>query len=97
MTTDSEITFHKHGGVTYAGRDAVEAVAMIYLWSSLKLWASCGIIPTRGYGITKMLARASGWTGKKYPRNKAGALQAAADVKLLADELKAAIPQTVIE
>ena len=92
---DAEITFHKSGGVTYAGRDAVEAVAMLYLWSSLKLWAETGIIPTRGYGITKMLGRATGWTGKKYPRSKVGALAAADDCKILADELKAAIPQTV--
>ncbi len=94
--TDSEITFSP-GGTTYSGKDAVNVVAMFALWSSLNLWRKTGMIPTRGYTITKMLARATGWTGKKYPRNKNGAWQAANDVKLLADELKAAIPQTVVE
>jgi hypothetical protein len=94
--SDSEITFSP-GGTTYSGQDAVSVVAMYALVSSLNLWHRCGMIPTRGYGISKMLARATAWTGKKYPRNKNGAWQAAGDVKMLADELKAAIPQRVIE
>jgi hypothetical protein len=60
------------------------------LWSSLKLYAKTGMIPTRGVGITKMLAFASDITGKKYTRKQV--LQAAEDVKVWADEMKAALP-----
>jgi hypothetical protein len=94
--SDSEIVFSKHGGVTYSGADAVSVVAMYALWSSLKLWVATGIIPTRGYGITKMLAQAERYTGKKYHGNrKSRAMEAADDLKRQADELKAAIPQSV--
>jgi hypothetical protein len=76
--------------VAYVGTDAVSAVRAITLASALKLWAKTGMIPTRGWTITKMLQAASGITGKKYKRKEA--IQAAEDCLKWANEMKAALP-----
>lgn len=94
MTTSSEITYHRGGGVTFSGPDAVAFVRAAALASSLKLYAVAKIIPTRGVTITKMLAIATGITGKRYKRGEA--LKAAADVEKWAREMKAALPQTEV-
>lgn len=80
---------------TYVGRDAVSVVKALTLWSAIRLYVRSGgrIIPTRGVGITKMLALATQFTGKKYKRSEAA--QAADDVKKWADEMKAALPVVV--
>jgi hypothetical protein len=77
---------------TYVGRDAVAVVKALTLWSALKLYHNSGgrIIPTRGVGITKMLALVTQYTGKKYKRTEV--ITAAEDVKKWADEMKAALP-----
>lgn len=75
---------------SFVGADAVNYVRAELLASSLRLYASSGIRPTRHVGPAAMLAMATGYTGKKYKR---GAYEvAAADVKKWADEMKAALP-----
>jgi hypothetical protein len=86
-----------HIGVTdgkctsFVGNDAVNYVRAELLASSLRLYASCGIRPTRTVGPTQMLQMATGYTGKKYKRSEY--IKAADDVKKWADEMKAALPK----
>ena len=67
--TDSYVEFGK-GGASFVGRDAIEFFKVMNLRNSISLYQKCGIIPTRGFGITKMLALASKYTGQKYKRNE---------------------------
>lgn len=75
---------------TFVGPDATNYVRAEMLASSLRLYAACRIIPTRGVTATKMLKMASGYTHKAYKRGEY--LKAADDVKLWASEMKAALP-----
>lgn len=87
----SEINVHP-GGVTFAGRDAVHLFRAITLKSGISLHQKCGMIPTRGMTITKMLAMAEEFTGKKYKRgDHQGAI---ADLQVWIDTMKAAMPIT---
>lgn len=88
--TNSSITVHKSGGVTYDGPDATNLYRARSLASALKLYADHGLIPTRGVTITKMLQLATGYSGKVYKRGQA--LQAHTDVKAWADAMLAALP-----
>lgn len=78
---------------TFVGPDAVNYVRAEFLASSLKLYAKAKITPTRGVTATRMLAMATGYTGKKYKRGQYET--AAADVKKWADEMKAALPKVM--
>lgn len=88
---ESSITYHKSGGITFVGADAVAFYRAALLVRSLRLYAKCGMIPTRGVTITKMLAMAADLTKKHYKRGDAE--KAAADVEAWAREMKAALPQ----
>lgn len=88
--TDSSITLNASGGMTFDGPDAVQLYRAKLLASSLKLYARSGIIPTRGVTITKMLAFASAYTGKRYKRGEA--MKAHDDVQAWAAAMMAALP-----
>lgn len=88
--TDSYITVTNGKCSSFVGSDAVNYVRAELLASSLKLYAATKIIPTRGVTISKMLAMATGYTGKAYKRGDA--IKAADDVKKWANEMKAALP-----
>lgn len=90
--TDSYIK-HGVGGTLLSGPDAQAFFHAAVLSSALGLYASCGIIPTRGVTITRMLEQASAITKKKYKRGDAAKAQA--DVKAWADEMNAALPHIV--
>lgn len=87
--TDSSITISS-GSTTFAGPDATNLFRAKMLAGSLGLYAKCGMIPTRGVTITKMLAIASTYTGKKYKRGEAAKAQA--DVQVWADTMLAGLP-----
>lgn len=88
---DSYIS-HSAGGTTYSGPDAVRLQQAITLKSAIKMYvmSSGQIIPTRGMGITKMLALAGTITGKKYKRSQA--TQAQADLHIWIETMKSALP-----
>ena len=89
--TDSSITYDKNGhAVTFSGPDAVELYRVASIASAIRLYVKCGIIPTRGVGIMKMLAIAGTYTGKTYKRN--GATQAVEDLNVWVQTMKAALP-----
>jgi len=88
--TESKIVYSQGGGITFVGPDAVNFYRAAALASSLGLYAKCGMIPTRGVTITKMLAIASEYTGKKYKRGDAA--KAEADVRIWVQTMKAALP-----
>jgi hypothetical protein len=89
---DSYIGVNSKGECSsFVGSDAVNYVRAELLASSLRLYAECKIIPTRGVTATKMLKMATGYTGKAYKRGQY--LTAACDVKKWADEMKAALPK----
>lgn len=88
---DSHIVVNNRKCSIFVGPDAIIYVRAELLSSSLKLYAVCKIIPTRGVTATKMLKMATGYTGKSYKRGEY--LKAANDVKKWADEMKAALPK----
>jgi hypothetical protein len=88
VTDQTAITLSK-GGTTFTG-DAINFYQAATLKGALKLYASCGMIPTRGFTITKMLKLAQTFTGKTYKRGDAA--KAAADMQEWVDACKAAMP-----
>lgn len=91
MSEDSYIQVGSDNmATTFVGADAINLFRAGVLRGVLNLYASCGIIPTRGVTITKMLTLATTYTGKKYSRNMV--LQAVADITIWIEAMKAAIP-----
>lgn len=88
---DSYISVGPHGS-TYSGPDAVRLQQAITLRSAIKMYvmSSGQIIPTRGMGITKMLALTSTITGKKYKRSQT--TEAQADLHVWIETMKSALP-----
>ena len=62
----------------FSGREDVNMLIMITLKHGLTLYAKTGIKPNRAWTPTRMLAKASEFTGKSYKRGQY--LQAAADI-----------------
>lgn len=87
----SEIKISKHATV-YSGPDATELFRAQVLASSIKMWIKCGIIPTRGVTISKMLHLVARYSGKSYPRGKAGAAKAVADLEIWINTMRVALP-----
>lgn len=93
--SNDEIVYNQTGdAVGFNGRDAVDTYRYALLSSSLRMYAACGLRPTRGVGITHMLKMASSLTGKKYKRGDV--LAAAADLDRWVQEMKAALPSRVV-
>jgi len=88
---DSGINYGKGGTMIY-GPDGMKFFRAVTLASSLSLYAKTKMLPTRGVTVSKMLAMASEFTGKKYKRTQVE--QAAADVREWAQAMKAALPKT---
>lgn len=86
--TDSRIITGP-GGITFAGKDAVQAYRAIVLRSALAMLDK-GIIPTRGMTKRKALAMASGYTGKAYRNTEIE--KARADLQVWIDAMKLALP-----
>lgn len=86
---NSQITIGK-GGTVFEGPDATALFRAMTLKGALGLYAKHGIIPTRGVTITRMLAIATEYTGKKYRRGEAA--KAAADVEVWCNTMRAALP-----
>lgn len=80
------------GGTSIVGPDATNLYRAIVLRSSIKLYAATGMIPTRGVTITKMLAMAGQYTGKKYKRGQYA--EAQADLNVWIETMKSALPIT---
>lgn len=76
----------------FCGPDAVRLQQAITLRSAIKMYvmSSGQIIPTRGMGITKMLALAGTVTGKKYKRTQTA--EAQADLHIWIETMKSALP-----
>jgi hypothetical protein len=94
MSNDSYIHVGK-SGTTIVGHDATMLYRAIVLRSSIKLYAATGMIPTRGVTITKMLAMASEYTGKRYKRGQYA--EAQADLNVWIETMKSAMPVTTEE
>lgn len=91
QTDQSRIIAHASGGISFVGRDAVEVFRLKAMRSAIRLHKSCGMIPTRGMTITKMLAAVTALTGKPY-KGKAKHDLALADLDARIDAYDAAIP-----
>jgi hypothetical protein len=91
--TDSEITHHASGGITFSGPDAVALYRAAAIWSGLRMYARSRMQPNRAYTPTAMLKAAGSITGKTYKRGQYET--AAADVKIWMDTMRAALPVTV--
>jgi len=89
---DSIITHHKGGGVTLSGPDAMSMVRAITVKSGITMHLRTGgrMMITRGWGITKLLAAAGGYTGKKYKRSQQQ--EAVDDLTVWIETMRSAIP-----
>lgn len=90
--SDSSITIGQHGSVTVAGSDAMHMMRARTLCSGLKLFNSCGIIPTRGWTAKRMLDAATLYTGQKYKNSKPERERAARDLDTFCNTMRSAIP-----
>lgn len=66
--SQNEISFHGNGGAIYAGPKGVNVFRLRVLAGAIRLYAKCGVIPTRGVTISKMMKQAEADTGKKFKR-----------------------------
>ncbi len=89
----SEIIHHRHGGTTLVGPDAVNLYRAIHVQSALLMYAKTGMLMTRGATPTVLLRIAKEYTGKDY-KGKDKYTQAADDVRVWIDTMKAALPVT---
>jgi hypothetical protein len=81
-----------HGSTTFVGHDAIQSLAAIQLYHTIRLYLKCGLIPTRGCGPKQMLALAGRYTGKTYKNSRPELERAANDVEKWADTMRAALP-----
>ena len=83
---------HSPSGILFSGPDAIRLQQAITLRSAIKMYVRSGgqIIPTRGMGITKMLALTGTITGKKYKRTQAE--DAMRDLHIWIETMKSALP-----
>lgn len=56
------------GGTFFAGPDAIALYRAITIRAALRMYAQCGMLPTRGMTPTKMLRAAGEYTGQYYGR-----------------------------
>lgn len=63
---DSRIEVCKGGSVAFVGADAIGLFRAKALRSAIKLHKACGIIPTRGMTITRLLGEVTKLSGKPY-------------------------------
>lgn len=87
--TDSRIITGP-GGITFAGKDAVQAYRAIVLRSALAMLDK-GIIPTRGMTKRKALTMAAAITGRFHYRNTQ-IEEARADLQVWIDAMKLELP-----
>lgn len=89
---DTAITHHD-GGTTLTG-DAITLFRAVTLMRGIKLYIKTKMVLTRGITIKKMLILAADITRPKkmYTNNLAGWEQAAEDLRVWTETLKAAIP-----
>ena len=92
MTQDSEIVYHKSGGITLAGPDAVNLYRAAHIKAGLALYARSKMLMTRGATPSFLLATATQYTGHKYKRG--AYLEAAKDLGDWIETMKAALPVT---
>lgn len=90
---DSSIKISK-SGTMFSGPDAVAYFRARSLASAIQLYVKTNgqVIPTRGMGITRMLATASEFTGVKYKRTQA--TQALDDLNIWIATMQSALPIT---
>ena len=83
---------HSPSGILFSGPDAIRLQQAITLRSAIKMYVRSGgqIIPTRGMGITKMLALTTNITGKKYKRTQTE--DAMRDLHIWIETMKSALP-----
>lgn len=93
MTEQTSSITHSAGGVMFAGAAAVDVFRAITLKSALKM-TKVGLIPTRGFTLTKGLKMATQYTGKPYKRTQLDA--ALVDLQAVIDSARAAIPETTV-
>lgn len=81
-------------GTMFSGPDAVAYFRARALRAAIQMYVKSNgqIIPTRGMGITKMLATASEFTGNKYKRTQTA--QALADLNIWIATMQSALPIT---
>lgn len=93
MTTpDKSEIVHHDGGTTITGKDGMNLYRAITLKAALNLYAKTKMLATRNATPTAMLQMATEYTGKTYKRGQHA--QAAADVDVWVQTMKAAMPVT---
>jgi hypothetical protein len=91
--TEPCITYDKNGHATsFVGHEAISVWDAAVLMTGIKL-LSKGIIPRRGWTMTKALAAASAYSGRKYKRTEWP--QAIEDIRVWKETMLSTIPTEV--
>lgn len=89
--TESSIGYNEKGeAVSFVGADAITCYKAAMLKSHIGLYQKCGMIPTRGFGISKMLAAANAILGTKYKRTQLDACRE--HLGVFVQTMKSALP-----
>ncbi len=92
--TDTYVEYNANGdAVAFVGDDAVLILQAGYLKMHISLYQKCGVIPTRGYGIKRMLAAATSITKEPYKFTDLDA--PIRDLGVWIAEMKSALPEKV--
>lgn len=80
------------GATSFVGRAAVDVMAATVVLSGIDLYLRTGLRAARNYTPGNMRAKVSEWTGKTYPRSRAGLEQAGKDLAAWLEEAKKSVP-----
>lgn len=90
MANESELIVRNGKVVSYVGPDATNLFRAITLRSALAMYAELKLLPARNIRAKDLLRMASAYSGKKYARG--GHAQAAKDVQVWVETMRAALP-----
>jgi len=89
---DNSAIVHSRGGSITLTGDAIQLYAAAQLRGSITLYIKCGLIPTRGVTIRRMLDITKKYTGKDYKNSRGEQQRAVEDLTVWINTMKAAMP-----
>lgn len=91
----SEIILHSSGAISFLGGDSIELFRALTLRNHLALYTKTKLIPTRGFGIRKMLSLATQFTGNSYKTSQIS--DAIYDLTIWIETMRSALPVSTHE
>lgn len=86
----SEIILHASGAISFLGGDSIELFRALTLRNHLALYSKTKLIPTRGFGVRKMLKLAGEFTGNSYKTSQVA--DAIYDLTIWIETMRSSLP-----